>query len=225
MQKKLTVLFAFAIFMLLIGWTITPAQANPPDQNGRHNHGGGGGGSDTGFEPAFVDLDGGMFTMNFPVSVIQDNFKKIHFENQNFNFTSSNFEIRMNFEIPQPQPDDEDTCFVSRGVVDPQELIAFVDVLNTAVIKSGSFVVEVDKKKHTGILVIQYTHKDLGQIRIKYGMGAGFAPDVREEIEGTFTFDGTIIVWLTELNNADQQIVACRNQTVDVTLTSSAGQQ
>ncbi len=29
MQKKLTVLFAFAIFVLIVGWSITPAQAHP----------------------------------------------------------------------------------------------------------------------------------------------------------------------------------------------------
>ena len=40
MQKKLTVLFAFAIFVLVMGWAITPVQADPPP----HNHGGGGGG-------------------------------------------------------------------------------------------------------------------------------------------------------------------------------------
>ncbi|MEE8115244.1 MAG: hypothetical protein V3T23_12935, partial [Nitrososphaerales archaeon] len=28
MQKKLTVLFAFAIFVLVVGWAITPAQAH-----------------------------------------------------------------------------------------------------------------------------------------------------------------------------------------------------
>ncbi len=79
MQKKLAILFAFAIFVLVVGWAITPAQANPPDQIGKHNHGGGGGGSDTGFAAAFVDLVGDLLTMDLPVSVGQDSFKKIHF--------------------------------------------------------------------------------------------------------------------------------------------------
>ena len=37
MQKKLTNLFAFAIFMLVVGWAITPAQANCPHM-GRTDH-------------------------------------------------------------------------------------------------------------------------------------------------------------------------------------------
>ena len=40
MQKKLTVLFAFAIFVLVVGWAITPAQAhcslNPTHDKGHH---------------------------------------------------------------------------------------------------------------------------------------------------------------------------------------------
>jgi len=28
MQKKLTILFAFAIFVLVVGWAVTPAQAH-----------------------------------------------------------------------------------------------------------------------------------------------------------------------------------------------------
>ena len=37
MQKKLTNLFAFAIFMLVVGWAVTPAQANCPHM-GRTDH-------------------------------------------------------------------------------------------------------------------------------------------------------------------------------------------
>ena len=128
-------------------------------------------------------------------------------------------------------PSDTD-CFMSRGTVSDEELDEMIDVLRTADIESGTIHVEVDRKKNTGFLVIQYDDSIFGWIRIKYGMGAGFAlddfiEDRTNEENGsiTFHFEGTIIVWLTELNNADQQIVACRNQTVDVTLTSSAGQQ
>jgi len=42
MQKKLTVLFTFAIFVLLVGWAVTPAQAHHKDD---HDKGGGGGGN------------------------------------------------------------------------------------------------------------------------------------------------------------------------------------
>ena len=50
MQKKLTVLFAFAIFVLLVGWAVTPAQAE--HCKGKHKtdpgcDGGGGGGGGT----------------------------------------------------------------------------------------------------------------------------------------------------------------------------------
>ena len=34
MQKKLTVLFAFAIFVLVVGWAVTPAQAHCPKKDG-----------------------------------------------------------------------------------------------------------------------------------------------------------------------------------------------
>jgi len=44
MQKKLTVLFAFAIFVLLVGWAVTPVQAHPgtpkdcPHKDTNHQH-------------------------------------------------------------------------------------------------------------------------------------------------------------------------------------------
>ncbi len=72
MQKKLTVLFAFAIFVLVVGWAITPAQAHiadpgedcPHTTNLDHKHctppgdptpGGGAGGKDTSLIITFVD--------------------------------------------------------------------------------------------------------------------------------------------------------------------------
>ncbi len=39
MQKKLTVLFMFAMFVLVVGWAITPAQAHcsgDPNHNAKH---------------------------------------------------------------------------------------------------------------------------------------------------------------------------------------------
>jgi len=109
-----------------------------------------------------------------------------------------------------------------------------VNVLKTPnIIESGDIFVEVDRKKKTGYFVIQYNDVIFNfdqTIRIKYGLGAGFALDKFKEDEPdgngsiTFHFKGTIIVWLTELNNADQKIVACPDQTVDITLHRSAGQ-
>ena len=45
MQKKLMVLFIFAIFVLLVGWSITPVQAHTddpcPHKEGHHHCGNG----------------------------------------------------------------------------------------------------------------------------------------------------------------------------------------
>ncbi len=38
MQKKLTALFAFAIFVLLVGWAVTPAQAHDCSRHANQNH-------------------------------------------------------------------------------------------------------------------------------------------------------------------------------------------
>ena len=38
MQKKLTVLFAFAFFVLLVGWAVTPVQAHDCDNHNRTDH-------------------------------------------------------------------------------------------------------------------------------------------------------------------------------------------
>ncbi len=217
MQKKLTVLFAFAIFVLLVGWAITPAQAHHRDEHS----GGGGGGSDTGFEPATVDLAGGMLTMDLPVSVSRDSPKKIHFGDTNFFH-----DIVMNFQL------ENNDCFaVPETAADSDDISLFVNVLNTEVIDSGHFVVEVDRKNCTdnvctGALVIQYNSNTLGFTRIQYmGNIVPPLPDVTEfpdmPIVGstTFNFDGTIFVWqVGETTNADDKMVACPDQVVDVIL-------
>jgi len=60
MQKKLTVLFAFAIFVLLVGWAITPVQAHcVPEHEAKHKNcgdGGGGGGGDPTIEPCLQSV-------------------------------------------------------------------------------------------------------------------------------------------------------------------------
>ena len=215
MQKKLTVLFAFAIFMLLIGWAITPAQANPPDQNGKHNHGGGGGGSDTGFEPAFVDLAGDMLTMDLPVSVSRDSSKKIHFA------TDFVQDIVMDFQIP-PLPKDNDCFAVPETAADSGDIIQFVEELNGNSIASGRFVVEVDRRKKTGGLLIQYSG-ELGFTYIQFrGPYVDSPPMVIEHdpVDGpiTFHFGGTITVWQVGEHMPDDKIVACPLQLVDVIL-------
>ncbi len=50
MQKKLTVLFAFAIFVLVVGWAITPVQAHcePPHDHKKCPGGNGNGDGDGG---------------------------------------------------------------------------------------------------------------------------------------------------------------------------------
>ena len=214
MQKKLTILFAFAIFVLVVGWAITPAQANPPDQIGKHNHGGGGGGSDTGFEPAFVDLAGDMLTMDLPVSVGQDSSKKIHFA------TDFVQDIVMDFQIPE-----ENKCVaVPETAADSDDISLFVSELNKAVIDSGRFVVGVDRRKKTGGLLIQYSGK-LGFTQIQFrGPYIVDLPMVIEHVghedDGsiTFHFGGTITVWQVGEHMPDDKIVACPFQVVDVIL-------
>ncbi len=218
MQKNLTVLFAFAIFVLVLVWAVTPAQADPPP----HDHGGGGNGND---ETFFVDLSGGMFTMGLPVTVIQDSSKTIRFNNTNFNLDSPG--IVMQFPFPSdPAPQCEDI----HDNISDDEFDKFLDELAGVNIASGFLTVEIDKKKKTGILVLEYTSPDLGGLtRIQYhGQIAPPPPVVSENIksDGTFKFDGTIFVWqLGESGNTDDKIVACPGQVVDGILTSSAGQQ
>ncbi len=57
MQKKLTVLFAFAIFLLLVGWAVTPAQAHHDP-----GHSGGGGGKTAGTIVTTMVQWGGIIT-------------------------------------------------------------------------------------------------------------------------------------------------------------------
>ena len=55
-MKKLTALFAFAFFLLFVGWAITPVQADPPRPT--HNHGGGSGITYTAQLTSTFDQDG-----------------------------------------------------------------------------------------------------------------------------------------------------------------------
>ena len=54
MQKKLTVLFAFAIFVLVVGWAITPVQAHCKDKGPHLEHCNGDDGRET---PTIVETD------------------------------------------------------------------------------------------------------------------------------------------------------------------------
>ena len=217
MQKKLTVLFAFAIFVLVVGWAITPAQADPPRPN--HNHGGGGNGND---ETFFVDLDLGMLTTGLPVTVKQDTSKRIRFGNSNFDHPAG---IEMQFRNLEGEPITGANC-VGVSAVNGGDLDDFAAELTEPVIKSGFFIVKVDGRDDppgTGILVLEYTG-DLGDTRIQYdGRIVSPPPVVMEDdpVEGsiTFHFFGTIFVWqLNESGNADDKIVACERQAVNVIL-------
>ena len=80
---------------------------------------------------------------------------------------------------------------------------------------------EVDRKNNTGALLIQYSG-ELGDTRIQYGGPYVGSTLVMESGDGdmhTFQFSGTISVWqLGENTNADDNIVACPNQAVNVIL-------
>jgi len=76
MQKKLMVLFAFAIFVLVVGWAITPAQAHcRGDHVAKHKNcgdgggddGGGGGGRDIPVSVTFRECNGERFGDGLPV--------------------------------------------------------------------------------------------------------------------------------------------------------------
>lgn len=66
MQKKLVILFTFAIFMLLVGWAVTPAHAHcigKAKHDAKHGNCGGGGGGGSG------DGGGGTGKMNMQLEI------------------------------------------------------------------------------------------------------------------------------------------------------------
>ena len=209
MQKKLTILFTFAIFVLVVGWGITPAQANPPP----HDHGGGGGGSET----ATVHLAGSMFTTEIalPVNVSQATPKWIRFGNINFDLDSDPIVLDFNTS----------DCSEFSGDFEIGDQAAFENELVTAEIASGSFIVNFDRRNGTGDLLIQYMG-DLGGngTRIAFNNQFGDTHMVNEVIVGnthTFTFEGTIFLrQLTPGGAANDPIYGCPGpQFVDVILT------
>jgi len=196
MQKKLTILFAFAIFVLVLGWAITPAQANPPDPNGKHDHGGGGGGANT----DFVDLIGGMETSILPVTVSRDSPKMIHFGDTNFDHT-----ISMRFQNIDPEMD----CVGTWGDVMSDDLDAVAKELAETLIPSGFFVAEMDKKNATGIIFFQYNSENLGNgTAITLSGPIGF-------MKNTFLFEpGTSTITVKQSNGSgltDNKTVACES--------------
>ena len=133
LPATLTALSAFAVFVLVLGWSITPAQANKPDEFDQHDHGDGGvGGPATlnfGRRLLTVDrvplLEGGMDypvdnrgTMNplpeFTVQVDTDSPKKLWFNNYEFDISDSNNSdidgIMMDFDINPEFCTDKPNC-------------------------------------------------------------------------------------------------------------------
>jgi len=133
-----------------------------------------------------------MYSMDLPVTVNQDNSKKLRFNNTNFNHP-----IELQFDFP------DEVC-VQPGLADllsEEQKDALVKELRGGKIQSGGFVIEIDRKKGTGIIVIEYTNSELGLIQVSYsGHIVPPAPVVTEINHDVFEFDGTIfIVWTDKL--------------------------
>jgi len=191
---------ALAVAVFALGYTIPSFADNPKtcgDGTGHCDHGDEGSG-----DGATVDLGVGMHSTGLPVTVYQDNFKKIRLNSINFMH-----EIKLQFGV------DTKDCVQSSDDLTIVDRAALVTELNGGIIESGSFVMERDRKKSTGIIVIEYTNSELGLIQVSYsGHIVPPAPDVTEDDEMFFDFRGTIFIVWTD------QLLACTNTEVTVTL-------
>ncbi len=219
MQKKLTVLFAFAIFVLVVGWAITPVQADPPRPT--HNHGGGG--SDTGFEPATLDMEFGMVTDSLQGGVGVDSPKKIGFLNANFVDIDPEIHVQFGDNIVCDRANEDTT---DTDITDSK------DELNNAIITTGFIQVEVDRKKETGNFTIEYISdgNDLGipkgGARILMGCCGNPARAIDEEVEdpdgtitNTFVFEGPVSLRQLSGQGSRDAVVRCTGPNgVDLTV-------
>ncbi len=177
MQKKLTVLFTFAIFVLVVGQYTDDSYACHGGKKPHVGCGGGGGGGG-GPEPATVDMSGGMLTVALPVSVGTDSSKKIGFVNTDLNLLEPHTGIQMQFGVID--------CVAHNGAAmeaeeaDPDALVPFAEELDKAIVRSGFIQVERDRKKKKGFIIIEYPSNDLGPARIQVGFGGNKA-DVSED--------------------------------------------
>ncbi len=102
MQRGHTSFLAFAVFVLVLGWSITPAQAAPPNKcipwpECKNT-------DDDVPTLATLTLEGGMFYEGdlFTVHVGTDSSKKIQFVNTNF--LLEGLGVMMQFEVVDCQP-------------------------------------------------------------------------------------------------------------------------
>jgi len=201
MQKKLTILWAFAFYVLVVGWAITPAQADKPN-GGKHNHGG-----DDDPPTATVNADLGMDITNLPVTVSQDASKRIRFVNSDFGPLNPKIEMQFLPNIAN--------CSEAHGTtVSKDDKDKLVAVLQGAEIERGFFIAKRNREQNTGQLLIEYTDTVLGVIQISFG-GFGTTATVTEDEpsdDGSIKFHitGTIFVAaFGESGRRDDQIVAC----------------
>ncbi|MCZ6624213.1 MAG: hypothetical protein O7B35_08290 [Deltaproteobacteria bacterium] len=168
MQKKLTILFAFAIFVLVV---VLQTDSYACDKGVKHKTGdpcgGGGGGGGGEPESATLSLLGlerkTMFATDIPVTVSRDTDKWLSLVNADFNGA-----ITLQFDVSD--------CFQAAGDFGDGDVTRFKDELGGeiiseendeevrgkfTVINTGFLQIKRDRKKHTGILVIDYMG-DLG---------------------------------------------------------------
>jgi len=220
MQKKLTVLFAFAVFVLVVGMQtdgyachVGTKHKSPSELCG--------GGSEVP-DSATLSLAGGMVTrMNIPVVVGQNSSKRLRFVNPDF--VGQHIELRFNTI----------DCEMVDGVFDPGDKAAFEKELGGEVIEgvpdytfieSGFIEVKIDRKNlENSILVIEYQGRLSGNgTRIMFPQGFVGTYDVslndsRNPI--TFTFSNNVYLrQLTPGGAQNDPILRCPGQSVTGTL-------
>jgi len=191
MQKKLTVLFAFAIFVLMFALSPNTASAKCVDgTNTKNGKPCGGGGSEV-HESALLSLGGPagmtMLASDLPVTVSRDTDKWLSLVNGDFN----NETIRLQFDVSD--------CFEAAGVFAAGDVTRFKNELkNFTVIYPGFLQIKRDRKKGTGVLFIDYMGGLGGNVtQITFPGYFSDTYEVSDEMEPAdniieFTFTGTI---------------------------------
>jgi len=219
MQKKLTILFAFAIFVLVVGMHTDSYAIHKKNPKAGH----GGGGSEVP-ESATLSLGGiegkTMFAMDIPVDVGQNSSKRIRFVNPDFAGP-----IKLQFDVSNCEPVDD-------SVFGPTDLEDFKDELGGVdtdydnvrdefkVINSAFIEVKIDKRNlEDSILVIEY-QGSLGGNGTRIMFPKGFVGTYEVSLVDssnpiTFTFTDTVYLrQLTPGGAQNDPLLGCDGQFV-----------
>ena len=238
MCKTSAVFRAFAVFVLILGWSITPAHAHKCERHNDQDHKH----CDDPSEPpsaglATVTLRYGMdypadAPVSFRVEVGPDNPKKFGFANTNFNLDRGGVDHRgiiMQFGV------DPDDCTAETAAADDPVIKGYLaDQLNGAEIREGFFVVGVNRKNDpkTGKIIVEYWSDRGSMVRIQ--LSSVHSPvepvvDVGDLVtnpddgstEQTFTFkDGHVVAWELVPGAGSDNIISCpiTNPNVEIIL-------